>query len=103
MHAEDREKAIAMMAAILLAPKFDGLQLEQKDDSELLHESMVEIAIRTARVICDVVEDQEQRHEAVVFEAPDEREQPNNTVAEAARRLGQMGQGRQKEKRSGEK
>jgi hypothetical protein len=98
MHAEDREKAIAMMAAILLAPKFDGLQLGQKDDSELLHEPIVESAIRTARVICDAVEDQEQRHEAVVFEGPGEREQPTDTVAEAARRLGRMGQEREKSK-----
>ena len=99
MHAEDREKVIAMMAAVLLAPKFDAFQSAQKDDSELLHEAALTGAIRTARVICDAVEDEEQRRDSVVFENPGEREQPDSTVDRAANRLNRIGQ--QRERKAG--
>jgi hypothetical protein len=92
MHAEDREKLIAMMTAVLLAPNFDALQHAQKGDSELLHDPIVTSALRTARVICDAVEDEEQRHDSVVFENPGEREQPEAAVNRAVRRLDRMGQ-----------
>ena len=91
MHGEDREKLIAMMAAVLLAPQFDALQFGQKGESEVLHDAAVSSAIRTARVICDAVEDQEQRHASVVFEGPGEGEQPEEKVAQAARSLNRMG------------
>jgi hypothetical protein len=67
MHSEDRQKLVAMCTAVLLAPRFDPISSQQED---LRHDPRIEAALRTARSICDAVEDLEGRAEAVVFEPP---------------------------------
>jgi hypothetical protein len=68
MHSDDRQKLVALITAVLLAPGFDPGVAEQQEDLD--HDPRVRGALRTARVICDAAEDLERRAEAVVFEPP---------------------------------
>ncbi len=101
MHAEDRERVIALIAGVLLAPRLDPELVGQKDAHELLHDPQIQGAVRAARAICDAVEDQESRSEAVIFEAPEERAQPSSEVERAARRLAELGEPPGHERKAG--
>ncbi|MGZ4813494.1 MAG: hypothetical protein ACXVZZ_12890 [Terriglobales bacterium] len=68
MHSDDRQKLVALITAVLLAPGFDAGVAEQQEDLD--HDPRIRGALRTARAICDAVEDVERRPQAVVFEPP---------------------------------
>jgi hypothetical protein len=68
MHSDDRQKLVALITAVLLAPSFDPGVAEQQEDVD--HDPRIRGALRTARAICDAVEDLERRTDAVVFEPP---------------------------------
>jgi hypothetical protein len=77
MHSDERQKLIALLTAVLLAPRFDPISSHQDD---LRHDPRVEAALRTARTICDAVEDLESRPEAVVFDPPRDVETERKVV-----------------------
>jgi hypothetical protein len=68
MHSDDRQKLVALLTAVLLAPGFDAGAAGQAEDLD--HDPRLRGALRTARTICDAVEDLESRTEGVVFEPP---------------------------------
>ena len=67
MHS-DRQKLGALLTAVMLAPGFDAGAAEQQAD--LNHDPRLRGALRTARTICDAVEDLETRPDNVVFDPP---------------------------------
>jgi hypothetical protein len=67
MYSDERQKLIALLTGVLLAPRFDPISSQQED---LRHDPRIEAALLTARTICDAVEDLETRREAVAFEPP---------------------------------
>ena len=72
MHSDDRQKLVALITAVLLAPGFDAATAEQEQDLD--HDPRLRGALRTARAICDTVEDLETRQEGVIFEPPQDVE-----------------------------
>ncbi len=68
MHSDDRQRIIALLTGVLLAPRFDPAAAEQQQDLD--HDPRLRGALKTARAICDAVEDLETRTEGVVFEPP---------------------------------
>jgi hypothetical protein len=72
MHSDDRQKLVALIAGVLLAPQFDPAIAEQETDLD--KDPRIRGALRAARTICDAVEDLETRSEAVVFDPPQDVE-----------------------------
>ncbi|MGI9102460.1 MAG: hypothetical protein ACR2IF_08450 [Terriglobales bacterium] len=75
MQSEERQKLVALITAVLLAPHFEPGVAKQEDSLD--QDPRIRGAMRTARAICDAVEDLERRSDAVVFEPP----QPDNVLS----------------------
>ncbi len=70
MQSDERQKLVALITAVLLAPHFEPGVAKQEEDLD--HDPRIRGAMRTARAICDAVEDVESRADSLHFEPPPE-------------------------------